>query len=323
MESHNAYDPSRSSDLCRDLALIVGVMLMVRRHTDIQDDAAWQRGKENAIRRNARQGKAQRWLAEDPTRQAVIDFVSVQNGAAGFLGKMAESLLEWGSLTAGQESAVRKIMADRVAKKAEYAARDAASQHVGTIGARITLTATVQFITGFDSQYGYTTVTTLRDDVGNLYVFKGVPLAMERVHEMHGHAFFEPAKRGDVVTVKGTIKAHTVYNGAKQTQLNRPKVESITSPVKVAPAPATPLVDVVVHEAGEPLPRFVQKGESIHRIWLVCCDRANGTVDSYPQQFTSEAEANQAMADIKAGSTKYLLGWYLAGVDYLHVDRQY
>jgi hypothetical protein len=285
------------------------------RGNHIQDEAAYARGTQERIRANARKGKAQRWLAEDSTRQAVIDFVSVQNGAAGFLGKMAESLLEWGSLTAGQESAVRKIMADRVSKKAERMARDATSEHVGEIGKRITLTATVEYITGFDTQYGYTTVTKLRDASGSLYVFMGVALSMERVHEMHGHAFYEPAKRGDVVTVKGTIKAHDLYQGVKQTKLARPKVESIVSPVTTECDAATHLTD------DDKAKRFADDGS---RIWLVLVSRANGTVDTYPQQYAGEEAARAAMEAIKLGKPTHFGGFYSAEAgDAIYVDRQY
>jgi hypothetical protein len=208
----------------------------------IHDDAAYARGRDAAIKRNARQGKRARWFADDPTREALeLRLRSAGYDKPGtFLAKMAESLNEWGSLTEKQEAAVRKVFAGWDTKQVERKALDATSQHVGTVGERITVTGVVQFVTGFDTQYGYTTITTLRDASGNLYVFKGVALScavpyaptpeIEAIRNGRAFHSVKDAAKGDTVTVKGTIKAHNVYNGAKQTQLARPKVESIVSP---------------------------------------------------------------------------------------------
>lgn len=86
---------------------------------------------------------------------------------------------------------------------------NAESDHVGSVGDRIEFQATMKFCMGFDGFYGTTYINTMVDSDGNIFVYKGgKPLG----------------KRGDVISLKATIKEHGEYKGAKQTVINRPKV---------------------------------------------------------------------------------------------------
>jgi hypothetical protein len=195
--------------------------------TDIRDEAAYEAGRNRAIRANARKGKRDRWLAEDATREAVITFLDIRGRDGGFLAKMFEGLEEWGTLTAGQEAAVRKIMAQDAEKKAKWAERDAKSGHVGTVGERREFTATVTFVTSFDSQYGIVTITGLRDADDNVLIHKGTGWA----------------EKGDTVTFTATVKDHGERNGVKQTIVTRPKVVTVkqgAAPVAAAPTEIAP-----------------------------------------------------------------------------------
>jgi hypothetical protein len=189
---------------------------MSNRGNYIENEVAYEAARERNIRANARVGRERRWLAEDATRQQLIVFID-QNGRdddgqprGTFLGKMAESFEEWGTLTAGQEAAVRKIVADRAEKQAERKAADAQSKHIGTVGERRTFTATVRFATFFDTQFGTTFVTGLNDADGNIIIHKG-------------SAVF-PSERGAVVNFVATVKEHGVRDGVNQTIVARPKV---------------------------------------------------------------------------------------------------
>lgn len=89
----------------------------------------------------------------------------------------------------------------------------AASEHVGSVGDRIELVATVETKAGFYrpafGSYGadeFVVVTTLRDAARNAYVVKSPK--------------FNPAK-GSEVRIKGTVKAHSEFRGQKQTELQR------------------------------------------------------------------------------------------------------
>lgn len=185
----------------------------------IENEAAYEDAIRRNIRNNARKGREARWFAEDRTRGDVVAFLVAYGtddegmSKPGFIGKMHAGFEEWGTLTAGQEAAVRKIMADRAekdaARKSERAAAAAKSVHVGTVGERRDFTLTVTFITGFETQFGYMTITGFADADGNIVIYKGQDLGVEK---------------GAAVTLKATIKAHGERDGAKQTIISRPKV---------------------------------------------------------------------------------------------------
>lgn len=132
------------------------------------------------------------------------------------LGKMQESLREWGGLTEKQTELVRKALAraeERLAKAAERRAERLASDratsgHVGTVGARIELTLRCEKVFSFDSIYGTTFINICRDEAGNVIVYKG------------SNGFDE----GETLRVKATIKEHGDRNGVAQTIISRPKI---------------------------------------------------------------------------------------------------
>jgi hypothetical protein len=86
---------------------------------------------------------------------------------------------------------------------------DAASDYVGAIGERIEFEATLVFVMGFDGFYGTTWINVMRDGDNNVIAYKGSACL---------------GKQGDMLKIKGTVKEHALYKGAKQTVINRPKV---------------------------------------------------------------------------------------------------
>jgi len=84
----------------------------------------------------------------------------------------------------------------------------AASNYVGEIGQRIDIEATMTFCMGFDGFYGTTYINTFVDADGNIFFYRGNPLA----------------KKGEKISLKATVKAHAEHKGAKQTVVNRPKL---------------------------------------------------------------------------------------------------
>ena len=99
----------------------------------------------------------------------------------------------------------------RQRQNAERAARPL-SEHIGTVGKRETFTARLDFVTGYETQYGYTTVCKFVTDAGNVLCWKAssTDLARDDV--------------GKLYSVTGTVKAHDDYKGTKQTALTRCKV---------------------------------------------------------------------------------------------------
>ncbi len=80
------------------------------------------------------------------------------------------------------------------------------SQHVGTIGERLTLTLTVERIYSIEGRYGVTAIHTMRDTAGNVVKWFA---SKESLHE------------GDTYTVTGTVKGHGEYKGTAETTLTR------------------------------------------------------------------------------------------------------
>lgn len=131
-----------------------------------------------------------------------------------FFDKIHLSIMEYGAPTQGQADAVRRIMAQDAEKKAKWAEKDAASQHIGAIKDKIEVEAVVTFQTSFENSFGFTTITGFRSG-DNVIIHKGTnPLHRE-------------IKKGDRVTLKATIKDHAERNGVKQTIVIRPKATKV------------------------------------------------------------------------------------------------
>jgi hypothetical protein len=77
------------------------------------------------------------------------------------------------------------------------------------VGDKVTLTITVERIIVLESQFGTNYITIARDEAGNAVTYKGRT---------------DIGNKGDTTTVKASVKEHTVYNGVKQTVIQRPKV---------------------------------------------------------------------------------------------------
>lgn len=154
------------------------------------------------------QRTAERLEATQAWRDANSDLVArleAYEGTNAFLRESAWNLTHWGSLTARQVEAVESCFAviDRL-----EAAR-ANSQHIGAVGDKVILTITVERIVVLKSQfYGDNYITIATDEQGNAITYKGRT-------DLGG--------KGDTVTIKASVKEHTIYNGVKQTVIQRPK----------------------------------------------------------------------------------------------------
>jgi hypothetical protein len=82
------------------------------------------------------------------------------------------------------------------------------SKHVGIIGDKIKFAAKMKFVKGFVGYYGTVWVNVMKDDLGNVIVYKGTkPLA----------------KKDEAVTIIAKVKAHGIRDGVRQTIIERPK----------------------------------------------------------------------------------------------------
>jgi len=148
-------------------------------------------------------------LAWRDANSALVTRLTAYEGTNEFLRSMAYNLASWGNLTARQVEAVESCFAviDRL-----EAAR-ANSQHLGAVGDKVTLTITVERVIVLKSEfYGDNYITIASDEQGNAITYKGKT---------------DIGNKGDTRTIKASVKEHTVYNGVKQTVIQRPKVVEV------------------------------------------------------------------------------------------------
>lgn len=141
--------------------------------------------------------------------------------ADSFMGSMARAFDTYGKLTPNQVAAIRKGIAARAARKAEWADKQAAAnahlQHLGTVGEKIALTLTIKKFITFDSAYGVQQLAILEDADRNVVIYKGNSLAI------NNKADGSYTAEGDTIAITATVKEHGVRNGVKQTVIQRPK----------------------------------------------------------------------------------------------------
>jgi hypothetical protein len=126
----------------------------------------------------------------------------------------------WGKLSEKQTNVVRTVLArakvrleQKGEREARWAAESAEREYVGEVGEKkFHVEGTIVFSTSWDTDYGTTYLTLLRDANGNSIKYKGKPL---------GH-------KGDVVSMIASVKAQEVYKGEKQTIVNRPRNITVT-----------------------------------------------------------------------------------------------
>ena len=132
-----------------------------------------------------------------------------------FVGSLAAAYANYGKLSEKQVAAVRKCIADRNARKIEWASKqaaiDAAREHIGTVGEKVTLTLTLKKVINVENKFGVIGIFIFEDTEKNVVIYKG-----------NSSAVWELAE-GEVVTLKASIKEHGVRNGVKQTLIQRPK----------------------------------------------------------------------------------------------------
>ena len=161
---------------------------------------------ERAQRQADRLEATQAWR---DANSAVVARLTAYEGSNEFLRSFTATLAQWGALTPRQLEAVESCFA--VIDRTEAARAN--SQHVGNVGDKVTLTITVERIVVLKSEfYGDNYITIARDEQGNAITYKG------RV---------DIGCKGDTNTIKASVKEHTVYNGIKQTAIQRPKLVEV------------------------------------------------------------------------------------------------
>jgi len=185
----------------------------------IQNEAAWQAGRTAKILANARTT----FYKTFPDAGAIETFICSGRSEDGgyepnFLGSLISAFDRFGKLSEKQVEAVRKIIAQRAARKVEWADKEAALNatrvHLGTVGEKIELTLTTRHIVEMDGIYGVSYIYICEDADKNVVIYKGTSRNFPN--------------KGETMTVKATVKDHGVRNGVKQTIIQRPKIVDTT-----------------------------------------------------------------------------------------------
>lgn len=148
-----------------------------------------------------RAGREAAYRAQHADFLAKIATLCTGNGS-DFWDRMAADLLL--AFRSPSERQIALVEAE-IAKRQQ----NASSGFVGAVGDKITLTITVERIVGFKTVFGNQYIYICRTDSGDVVTYKGA-----------AHI----GGTGDTITVTAAVKEHTVYNGVKQTVIQRPKV---------------------------------------------------------------------------------------------------
>ena len=172
-----------------------------------------------AVKRNILDNATKTWRKETE-RSGEIELALVAGRISdygykdGFIGSMAKAFDQYGKLTPKQSQAVLKGIDAHAARKAEWAAQNAAQAaykaHVGTVGEKMVLTITTMHVVLLETAYGVIGLYICEDANKNTIIYKG-------------NAKGFPDK-GESAMIMATIKEHAVREGVKQTIIQRPKV---------------------------------------------------------------------------------------------------
>jgi hypothetical protein len=174
--------------------------------TGIENEAAY----EAAIKRNIIRNAFKTFSAKHPDVVAFLD--SQEHSGSPFIKSLFTALYQqYGKLSDKQCEAVRKYITNQEVRKAEWADKRAAekakAEWIGDVGARIVLKLTVNHVVDLEGQFGWSGLFICTAEDGNKVIYKGTTGIGDK---------------GDVVTVKATVKEHGVRDGEKQTIIARP-----------------------------------------------------------------------------------------------------
>lgn len=114
---------------------------------------------------------------------------------------------------AGIVASVIKVAEAGMAREAQAAKDGENSDHVGTVGDKITVTVSVLSAGSFFGRFGETTIYKMKDETGNVFTWFSSSMS----------TLFE----GATYEITGTVKKHDEFRGVKQTILTRCKFRAV------------------------------------------------------------------------------------------------
>lgn len=200
----------------------------------IENEDAYYDAIARRIKANARTTRERTFHADCPDWQDILGFIEA-NSANKFWHDVAQGVREYGAPRPRIIEIVRERLAQTAAKKAEWKARDAQSQHIGAVGGKIEVEAVVTFRTSFESAFGWVDITGFRAG-DNVIIHKGTAPKVDGAAQDQSNSYYDTAThqwiqtdfkreiaKGDRVMLKATVKEHGERDGVKQTIVTRPK----------------------------------------------------------------------------------------------------
>ena len=188
----------------------------------IQNEIAYEAAIKRRIRENANTTRERNWYANDDRAKEISDFVRHNAHDNEFLGKMWDSILDWGALTENQRNAVVRHMDGQEERRAKMQAENAKSSYVGEIGDRMSFECEVIFRVAKPNPYGYS--SNAGAAIIHHQEFTYI-VGMKQGDDMiiyFGSGKLGHAKKGDTIKFDAKIKKHDQRDGVRQTIIQRP-----------------------------------------------------------------------------------------------------
>jgi hypothetical protein len=153
-------------------------------------------------KKGAKEAAAKAGFAE--AHADLIALVEQIKRPSDFLSSIMSKGWMFGRLSEAQAAAAREAAQRELSRQQA----DATSQHIGIIGRRIEIEGVITFTATYETRFGTTYVTGIKDKAGNIYIQKGVAIGA----------------KGEEVNLLATVKEHATRDGVKQTIISRPKM---------------------------------------------------------------------------------------------------
>lgn len=106
------------------------------------------------------------------------------------------------------------------------------SQHVGNIKDKISCVVRVDKIIAYETHFGFGDMVKMRDESGNLLVW--FTSSLPRSQRSEKGQIIDPIQEGNIVDLRGTVKAHEEFRNEKQTILTRCKLNPKSMEAKMS-----------------------------------------------------------------------------------------
>jgi hypothetical protein len=156
------------------------------------------------------------WASEHMALAAAL--TDLTETATGILHDLANQAA-WRPMSPKQTELAERLVAEHREREAKRTASEAATRkagHLGTVGEKVTVGVTIQFVKSIESSFNgrptYSWLVVMKTDEGHT------------LKTFSSGAFGFEVEKGLGYTITGTVKSHDDYNGLPETMLTRCKI---------------------------------------------------------------------------------------------------